>query len=100
MKARTSSQPDRLYTTSARPLPTQLAPVHYPGHYEIRRVSAEGGISWHSRGLSVSTVLIGEDVGSNRSTMGIWDMHFGPVRLGRFDERRHRVQPAGAWRQR
>jgi len=93
-------QPDRLYTTSARPFPTQLAPVQYPGHYEIRRVSAEGGISWHSRGLSVSTVLIGEDVGLEPIDDGIWDMHFGPVRLGRFDERRHRVQPAGVWRQR
>ena len=93
-------QPDRLYTTSARVFPTQLAPVQYPGHYEIRRVSAEGGISWHSRGLSVSTVLIGEDVGLEPIDDGIWDMHFGPVRLGRFDERRHRVQPAGVWRQR
>ena len=93
-------QPDRLYTTSARAFPTQLAPVQYPGHYEIRRVSAEGGISWHSRGLSVSTVLIGEDVGLEPIDDGIWDIHFGPVRLGRFDERRHRVQPAGVWRQR
>ena len=93
-------QPDRLYTPSARAFPTQLAPVAYPGHYEIRRVSAEGGISWHSRGLSVSTVLIGEDVGLEPIDDGIWDMHFGPVRLGRFDERRHRVQPAGVWRRR
>jgi len=93
-------QPARLYTTSPRVLPTRLAPVAYPGHYEIRRVSAEGGISWHSRGLSVSTVLIGEDVGLEPIDDGLWDLHFGPVRLGRFDERRHRIHPAGVWRRR
>jgi len=93
-------QPARLYTTSPRALPTRLAPVEYPGHYDIRRVSAEGGISWHSRGLSVSTVLIGEDVGLEPIDDGLWDLHFGPVRLGRFDERRHRIQPAGVWRRR
>jgi putative transposase len=93
-------RPDRLYTRSPRALPARLTPVEYPGHYEIRRVSAEGGISWHSRGLSVSTVLIGEDVGLEPIDDGIWDLHFGPVRLGRFDERRHRVQPAGVWRRR
>jgi transposase InsO family protein len=91
-------RPDRLYTPSPRPLPARLRPVDYPGHYEIRRVSAAGGISWHSRALSVSTVLIGEDVGLEPIDDGIWDMHFGPVRLGRFDERRHRIQPAGQWR--
>ncbi len=100
-------QPARLYTTSPRALPTRLAAVEYPGHYEIRRVSAEGGISCHSCGLSVSTVLIGEDVGLEPIDDGLWDLHFGPVRLGRFDERRHRIQPAsvlattmnaGAWK--
>ena len=91
-------RPDRLYTPSPRPLPARLRPVDYPGHYEIRRVSAAGGISWHSRALSVSTVLIGEDVGLEPIDDGIWDLHFGPVRLGRFDERRHRIQPAGQWR--
>jgi putative transposase len=93
-------QPDRLYTTSPRPLPPRLLALEYPGHYEIRRVSAEGGISWHGQRLSVSTVLIGEDVGLEPIDDGLWDIHFGPVRLGRFDERRRRIQPAGVWRRR
>lgn len=93
-------RPDRLYTPSQRALPVRLVPLEYPGHYEIRRVSAAGGISWYSRALSVSTVLIGEDVGLEPIDDGIWDVHFGPLRLGRFDERRHRIQPAGLWRRR
>jgi transposase InsO family protein len=92
--------PARLYVPSRRPLPRRLEPVIYPGHYEIRRVSAAGTISWHSRELTVSTVLIGEPVGLEPIDDGVWDLHFGPVRLGRFDERRHRVQPAGVWRRR
>jgi putative transposase len=92
--------PARLYSTSPRALPARLATVEYPGHYEIRRVSAEGGISWSGCRLSVSTVLIGEDVGLEPIDDGIWDLHFGPVRLGRFDERRHRIDPAGIWRRR
>jgi transposase InsO family protein len=90
--------PRRFYEPSPRRLPPRLAPLAYPGHYEIRRVSAAGAISWHSRELTVSTVLIHEEVGLEPIDDGIWDLHFGPVRLGRFDERRHRIEPAGRWR--
>jgi putative transposase len=92
--------PARLYVPSRRSLPRRLEPLVYPGHYEIRRVSAAGTISWHSRELTVSTVLIGEAIGLEPIDDGLWDLHFGPVRLGRFDERQHRVQPAGVWRRR
>jgi putative transposase len=90
--------PDRLYAKSLRAMPAHLSPVEYPGHYELRRVSAAGAISWQSRELTVSTVLTHEDVGLEPIDDGIWDLHFGPVRLGRFDERRHRIEPAGVWR--
>jgi putative transposase len=90
--------PDRLYAKSPRAVPRHLSPVEYPGHYELRRVSAAGAISWQSRVLTVSTVLTHEDVGLEPIDDGIWDLHFGPVRLGRFDERRHRIEPAGVWR--
>jgi transposase InsO family protein len=90
--------PDRIYAKSPRAMPPQLSPVEYPGHYERRRVSAAGAISWQSRVLTVSTVLTHEDIGLEPIDDGIWDLHFGPVRLGRFDERRHRIEPAGVWR--
>jgi putative transposase len=93
-------QPDRLYTPSPRALPGQLVALEYPGHYERRRVSADGAMSWYAHRPFVSTVLIGEDVGLEPIDDGLWDLHFGPVRLGRFDERRHRIDPAGRWRRR
>jgi transposase InsO family protein len=92
--------PARVYTPSPRPLPTQLPPVEYPGHYEVRLVSACGAISWKSRVVSISTVLTREQIGFEPIDDGLWDVHFGPVRLGRFDERRHRIDPAGVWRRR
>jgi putative transposase len=88
--------PSRLYTASPRPLPRRLPPVEYPPHYEVRRISAPGNMSWHSRNITVSTVLIGEDIGLEPIDDGEWDLHFGPIRLGRFDERHHRITPAGA----
>lgn len=87
--------PARLYTSSTRALPDRLEPLVYPGHYEIRRVHHPGVMSWHSRNILVSTVLNGEEIGLEPIDDGEWDLHFGPVRLGRFDERTRRIQPAG-----
>ena len=70
------------------------------GNPEYACLGASGAISWQSRDLSVSTVLVTEEVGLEPIDDGIWDLHFGPVRLGRFDERTHRVHPAGVWRRR
>ena len=52
-------------------------------------------MSWHSRNIVISTVLIGEDIGLEPIDEGEWDLYFGPVRLGRFDERTRRIEPAG-----
>jgi putative transposase len=87
--------PGRLYQPSARRLPDRLAPLVYPGHYELRRVTAPGVMWWHSKPRVISTVLIGETIGLEPVDDGEWDLHFGPIRLGRFDERTGRIQPAG-----
>jgi putative transposase len=87
--------PRRLYAASARSFPRQLPPVEYPRHYEVRRITAPGVMSWHQRAISVSAVLVGEDIGLEPIDDGEWDLYFGPVRLGRLDERRHRILPAG-----
>jgi transposase InsO family protein len=88
-------RPHRLYTAAPRRLPRRLGPLEYPGHYERRRVTAPGVMWWHSRPTVVSTVLIGETIGLEPIDDGEWDLHFGPIRLGRFDERTRRIAPAG-----
>jgi hypothetical protein len=87
--------PGRLYTASPRLLPRRLSPLEYPGHYELRRITAPGVMWWHSKPTVVSTVLIGETIGLEPIDDGEWDLHFGPIRLGRFDERTRRIEPAG-----
>ena len=41
--------PADLYRPSPRPFPKQLEPVTYPGHFETRLVSTNGGIRWYGR---------------------------------------------------
>ena len=50
--------PRRCYAASCRPFPRELPPLRYPGHYEIRRISAPGVMCWHSRpiGHSMSSI--------------------------------------------
>lgn len=78
--------PGGVYTPSPRPYPRQLAPVVYPGHYEVRRVSSVGRIKWGGQELFLSTVLRHQPVGLEEIEDGIWDLFFGAARLGRFDQ--------------
>ena len=79
--------PARIYRPSPRPLPHRTPKIEYPGHFEVRRVSRNGGIRWKSAWVNVSHVLLEEDVGLEEVADGIWNLYFGPLLLGRFDER-------------
>lgn len=83
--------PATRYTASPRRLPTRLAPLEYPGHMEVRRVSSAGCISWHGIPIFLTEVLEGEDVGFEEVADGHWTLSFATVRLGRFDERTRRI---------
>ena len=79
--------PAEHYRPSDRPYPRRLADPEYPGHFELRYVSRDGGVRWHNRCVNVSHVLAEEYVGLEEVDDGIWSVYFGPVLLGRFDER-------------
>ena len=79
------------YTASPRPFPRRLLPIEYPAHFEVRRVSRNGGIRWHSRRVPVSHILAPLDVGFEPLTDGTWNVFFGPIHLGWFDERDYRI---------
>jgi transposase InsO family protein len=78
--------PASVYTASARPYPARLPALEYPAHWEVRRVSRNGGIRWHNHWVNVSHVLAEEYVGFEEVADGAWQVYFGPVRLGRFEE--------------
>jgi transposase InsO family protein len=86
--------PGSCYTPSPRPYPRRLAPLEYPRHYERRRVSDNGGLSWHARWVPVSQTLRGEEVGLVEIDDEEWDVYFGPLRLGRFHERSGHIEDA------
>jgi putative transposase len=85
--------PTMVYAPSPRPFPTALPPITYPGHFQVRRVTTNGCMKWRTAVVSVSAVLVGEDVGCEEIDDALWAVYFGPVRLGTFDERVGRIRP-------
>lgn len=79
--------PSALYRPTGRPLPERLPPLEYPGHFEVRKVSWNGGIRWRNRYLGITTVLINEYVGFEEVDDGLWSVYYSTMELGRFDER-------------
>src|SRR5262249_12523019 len=79
--------PASRYVPSRRSLPARLPPLEYPGHMEIRRVSAVGQLWWRGRPLHLTEVLAGPPVALEEVDAGDWLLYFGAIRLARFDER-------------
>src|SRR5688572_6803805 len=80
------------YEPSTREMPSKLPPLVYPDRFEVRYVSANGGIRWNKDWVNVSSVCIGEYVGLEEIDNGIWNVYFGPLKLGRLDERLLRIE--------
>ena len=80
--------PAACYSSSPRAYPARLPALEYPAHCEIRLVSRNGGIRWHNHWVNVSHVLGGEYIAFEEIDDGLWTVSFGPLVLGRFDERR------------
>jgi transposase InsO family protein len=78
--------PSDLYRPSPRVFPKTLAPITYPGHFETRLVSTNGGIRWYADRIPVSRLLAGHNVGLEEIDHGLFDVYFGPIWLGRFIE--------------
>ena len=89
--------PASCYQPSVRSFPSRLAPVAYPGHLDIRRVSAIGQVAWRGQVWFLSGALAGEDVAFEEVDDALWTVYFATVALGRLDERRRRIQPIAAF---
>lgn len=84
--------PGELYAPSLRSYPERVEEMSYPGHYEVRRVRRNGSIRWQGEELFLSQVLSGELLGLEESADGVWSLWFGPLLLGRFDERERQLK--------
>jgi putative transposase len=85
--------PASVYRSSARPYPSRIPEPEYPGHFEIRRVSANGDIAWRAERLFVSAALANEQIALEAVDDGWWSLHFYHQLLGRFDERTRKLIP-------
>ena len=74
------------YTSSTRHYPERLPELHYPDYFDVRKVSGNGVVYWRNKLVYISYLLKDEIVGLEEIEDGIWQVHFGPVRLGQFDE--------------
>jgi transposase InsO family protein len=83
--------PATIYSASPRPFPSKVLSPHYPAHFEVRRVSRNNGIRWNTAWINVSSTLREEYVGLEEVDDGVWSVWFGPLLLGRFDERSLRI---------
>jgi putative transposase len=86
--------PAAYYEPSPRRMPHKLPPLEYPDRFEVRYVSANGGIHWNPHWVNVSHTCIVEDVSLEEIDDGVWNVYFGPLKLGRFLERHLRIEDA------
>lgn len=86
--------PAEHYAPSVRALPSRVDAPSYPGHWERRLVSTNGGMMWGNRRVNVSHVLAGETIGLDEIDDGIWRVYFAHLLLGCFDEREGRIRGA------
>jgi hypothetical protein len=73
-------------------MPHKLPPLEYPDRFEVRCVSANGGIRWNYLGGNVSPTGVGEYVGLAEIDDGVWKVSFGPLTLGRLLARPMRLE--------
>lgn len=86
--------PAAFYRHSDREMPNRLPEIEYPAHFELRLVSNNGGIRFNSRWVNVSHVLKQQYVGLEEVGDGVWDVHFGALRLGQFDCGSYKLEDA------
>lgn len=84
--------PASIYVPSRREMPNRLPPLEYPDRFEIRYVSYNGGIRWNKGWVNVSITCAGEYVGLEEIDDGVWNVYFGPLKLGRLLERHMRIE--------
>jgi putative transposase len=73
-------------------MPHKLPPLEYPDRFEVRYVSANGGIHWHHQWVNVSHVCVGAYVGLEEIDDGVWNVYFAPLKLGRLLKRHMRIE--------
>jgi transposase InsO family protein len=86
-EALSQQTPASRYTTSRRVMPASLSSPQYPETMAVRRVKANGMISWEGREVHLTQLLRGEPVGVEQLEEQRWRVHYGPVALAELTMR-------------
>lgn len=78
--------PAEVYTPSSRAMPDKIEGYDYPQHFEVRKVSRNGGIRWHHHRVPVSQTLIEDYIGFEEIDDGVYNVFFRELLIGRFFE--------------
>lgn len=84
--------PSAVYQPSERKMPKKLEHYDYPSHFEVRRVSRNGGIRWNHVRVPVSHTLIEEYIGFEEIEDGIHNVYFHDFLIGRFFEEIYKIK--------
>ena len=76
---------------SPRPFPERIAPPEYPGHLELRRVSAAGTFRLKAAQPFLSNALHDQHIGLEEVGDGLWNIVYYRTLLGRIDERSRQI---------
>lgn len=79
--------PASCYQPPRREYTDKPEPLAYPEYFVVRRVQGNGIVYLRGHMVYVTPLLEGYDVGLNEIAQGVWEVYFGPLRLGRLDER-------------
>ena len=79
--------PASVYFRSQRQMPEKPLPMEYPGHFDRAFVNHNGCIFRQGKAVYITCLLKGETVGLEEIDNGIFDVYYGPLKLGLFKER-------------
>jgi hypothetical protein len=68
-------------------MPEKLPELEYPGYFRIALVHPNGIIQHQGHRVYIAGLLKGELVGVEETADGVYDVYFGPLRLGCFEIR-------------
>jgi putative transposase len=78
--------PASIFERSPRPYPETLPASEYPGHFEVRKVSTNGGIRWESKWINIGTAFSNELIGLEPIGPSLWEIYLDHFTIGWLDE--------------
>ena len=77
--------PITFYKPSLRTWNGKLQSPEYSTDYEARKVGASGSITWKNKAFFISEALIGEYIALKEVEVGVMNVYYGPIILGKID---------------